>query len=230
VKIADKGVDFVSAPKDIASLFEIYYPYIVYTVRRAGIAENCAEDVASEILLRLYERNFLEEFDPTLTFRYQGEDRPARFKSFLTRSVLKYVRGHYDKQKRYRTRELLLCDLLLNEEDRQDARWVEVFGGSVEFEDDVLNALAADEWAADLRKYLEQVPRRSKVDQCDLPRLWDKVVDQIRRTGEINVHELCAAFNISIGAMYTWLHRMRCHLAAALDLPAPQRRPRRLNK
>lgn len=230
MSLATQGADFASAPRDFTSLYELYYDHIVNTVRRAGITANLAEDVAQGILLRLYERDFLATFDPTLTFEYKGEQRPARFKSYLTRTVLAYVKGHRDRQQRIYHRELLIADEVLNEDDRQDSTWMEVFGGSIEFEDEVIDMVDADGWTADIRAYLEQVPRRSKIDQCDLPRLWDACVAQIMATGRKNEEELARQFGVSIGAMYTWMFRLKTHLAVALGLPVPKRRPRNLTK
>lgn len=225
--IAVSGVDYVSAPKDYADLFRIYYRYVVGVVRRAGIERTHAEDVASEILLRFYERGFLAKFDPSLVFRYKGEDRPARFRSFLTKFVLVYSRGHYDKQRRIAERELLLCDVPVG--DREMTSWVEMFGGALDGVDvDVLHALEEQDLVRQLRNHICGVPRRSAYDTCDLVALFDEVIRQIHTTGEFKVAALREHFGVSSTAMHSWMWWLRVNLAQALDRPAPLRRPRKL--
>jgi len=225
VKIADNGVDYVSAPADYAELFEIYYDYVVTLVRRMGIEESRKEDVASEILLRFMERDFLAEFDPTMVFHYDGQDRPARFKSFLTKFVLIYVRGHKDKQQRQSGRELLICDRPIGA--NADATWIDVFGDAVDGADaDVLAVLDEQALVDQLRDYVAAVPRRSQFDTCDLVKLFDAVVAQVREEGAWNVTELRRQFGISSTAMHSWLWWLRTNLAHALGRPVPAKRPR----
>lgn len=228
VSIATSGVDYLSAPKDYAELFRIYYVYVVRLVHKHGIDENQKEDVASEILTRFYERGFLEKFDPTLTFVYKGQQRPARFRSFLSKFVLTYVRGHYDKQKRVANREWQVCDLLLTG-DSSDAgvRWVDIYGESEpSHEDNVLDGVMESDFVRGLRNYLADLPPRSDYDRCDLVELFDTMVDQVRDRGEYNVYELAARFGVSYTAMHQWVWRLRAHLADATGRPLPPKRPR----
>jgi DNA-directed RNA polymerase specialized sigma24 family protein len=97
-------VDYVSAPKNYADLFEQYYMYVVNLCAHFGIDEQNKEDVACEILLRFMERGSLEKFDPYLVFDYRGQVRPARFKSYLSRAVEMYVRGHREKNNKHSPR------------------------------------------------------------------------------------------------------------------------------
>lgn len=226
---AINGVDYVSAPRDYADLFRIYYEYVVAVVRRAGIEASRAEDVASEILLRFYERDFLSKFDPTLVFKYGGEDRPARFKSFLTKFVLIYARGHFDKQQRTAHREILVCNRPMGDRDTTD--WFEIFGGTVDGADlEVLEALEEKDLVQHLRAYVAQVPRRSSFDACDLVLLFDAVIDQIRTQGSWDIAALRAHFGISSTAMHSWMWWLRANLADALGRPVPAKRPRRTVK
>ncbi len=220
----ENGVDYVSAPADYADLFRTYYRYVVTLVRRLGIEESRKEDVASDILLRLYERDILSTFDPSLVFTYDGKDRPARFKSFLTKLVMTYVRGHFDKQQRQNGRELLIADRPVGD---GDTTWIDVFGGTVDGADaDVLNVLAEQDLVDKLRAYIATVPRKSKFDSCDLLALFDAVVVQIRECGAWNVAELRDRFGISSTAMHSWMWWLRANLAHALGRPVPPRRPR----
>ncbi len=231
MRVADNGADAMSAPANYADLFSRYYSYVVTLVRRAGIEPSRVEDVAMEIMTRFYERDFLTEFDPTLVFHYDGEDRPARFKSFFTKIVLVYLRGHVDKQRRLATRELLLCDRPIGSNSASqapgNATWIEVFGESVDGADDeVLASLSEQELVDRLRAYIAEVPRRSPYDTCDLVALFDAVVAQVRAEGAWNVTALRQHFGISSTAMHSWMWWLRTNLAAALDRPVPAKRAR----
>ncbi len=232
MRIADNGVDFMSAPTDYAELFQKYYRYVVILVRRCGIDDSRKEDVASDILLRFFERDFLNKFDPTMVFNHDGQDRPARFKSFLTKFVLVYLRGYKDKQFRQSSRELLLCDMPLTSTrlgwpGDSNSTWLEVFGTPEPGADtDVLADMDEQLLVDELRAYIKQVPRRSQFDTCDLLALFDSVIRQVREQGTWNVNELRAEFNVSATAMHSWLWWLRANLAAALGRPVPAKRPR----
>ncbi len=227
------GQDAVTAPSDYADLFRKYYSYVVALVRRSGIDESRAEDVAQEILMRFFERDFLAEFDPTLVFTYDGKSRPARFKSFLTKIVLSYVRGHWDKQQINKSREPLLCDTIVTADHGQSGQnnrittWIETFGQTVDGpEDDILELLSEAALVAELRAYLAAVPKRSRYDTCDLVALFDLVVEQIRARGELDATAIRRHFNISTTAVHSWRWWLLENLADALNRPLPAKRPR----
>lgn len=226
--IATSGVDYMSAPKDYAELFRIYYVYVVRLVHKHGIDENHKEDVASEILTRFFERGFLEKFDPTLTFPYKGEQRPARFRSFLSKFVLTYVRGHCDKQKRIASREWQICDLDVNaQEQGYSVRWIDIYGESEPgHEDAVLDGEMEADFVRGLRAFLADVPRRSDYDRCDLVALFNAIVAQVRDRGEYDIHQLSKQFGVSYTAMHTWVWWLKTNLAEATGRPVPAKRPR----
>lgn len=221
------GVDYVSAPKDYAELFRRYYPYVVNLVNKNGIADDNKEDVASEILARFFERGFLEKFDPALVFSYAGQPRPARFKSFLSKFVLTYVRGHYDKQKRLRTREIMLCDHVMSGFYGIGVRWVDVYGEAhPDHQDEVLEGWMERQLVVGLRNFLADVPRKSVYDRCDLVALFDAVMVQVRDKGEYDITELKEIFGVSSTAMHTWVWWLKQNIAEALGHPVPAKRPR----
>lgn len=227
MNIAANGADPVSAPANYADLFQQYYGYVVSLVRRSGIEISRAEDVASEILLRFFERDFLNVFDPTLVFHYQGRAHPARFKSFLTKFVLTYLRGHIDRQDRLHRRELLLCD---NPVAATGVTcWLDVFGDTVDGPDSEIFAfLEEQELVARLRRHIAGVPKRSALDTCDLVALFDAVIEQIRTDGRWNITSLRRRFGVSSTAMHSWMWWLRTNIAAALRRPVPAKRPRTL--
>lgn len=218
---APTATDFVSAPKDYAELFTVYYPYVVNLVNKHGIHENNKEDVASEILTRFMERGFLEKFDPTLVFEFNGESRPARFKQFLSKFVLAYVMGHCDKQKRVARREWQIIDSAIS------TTWDEMEGKVADsHEDTVLDAIMEEGLAAGLRRYLSTIPPRSATDMCDLPALFDAVRAQALETGFVDMKVLVERFEVGSTAMHTWVWLLKAHIADHLGLPLPPKRPR----
>jgi hypothetical protein len=205
------GFDPRVCPMTYAELFENYYGFVCGLVRKLGIESQKMEDVASEILLRFYERDFLDKFDPDRVFMYDGQAHTARFQSFLGGFVASYVRHHRDRQTLMARRELLKCD---NPIGLSGTPWIEIFGPSstddfVQFEtDELVDSIAA---------YLAAVPRRSKRDHCDLPRLFELVVEQILATGKIIVADLRDEFGVSNTAIYNWLDYLREQVRLALE-------------
>jgi DNA-directed RNA polymerase specialized sigma24 family protein len=217
VEIASNGVDYASAPKDYSDLFRIYYNYVVALVRGAGIDDSRKEDVASEILLRFYERGFLEKFDPTLVFTYDGRAHKARFKNFLANFVLTYAKGHRDKQNTLTRREVLVLD----DGDSDTHNAVRRLGpGSADthpgHEDEVIEVLQERATVAYLREYLGGIPRRCHGDRCDLVALFDAIVVMVHDTGVIDVKALRRDFNIGATAIHSWLKWLRANIREAL--------------
>lgn len=203
------AIDYASAPSSYDELFRNYYSFVVGLVGKHGISLDNREDVASEILLRFYERDFLNEFNPDLYFQVNGKTVKARFKSFLSAFVVNYVRSHRDRQNLRAKREPLIVD---------------VVGASVpenslndDLHEDDYSALYEEELVVFLREYLSKVPRKSRQDQCDLVKLFDVVVDQVRRNGKYSVKELQKEFNVSPTAIHSWLGWMRTNIFQALE-------------
>lgn len=226
----ESGVDYVSAPRDYAELFDIYYAYVVNLVHHLGIHESRKEDVASEILTRFLERDFLAKFDPTLVFTHEGKQHPARFKNFLSKFVASYVRGHYDKQQRLTSREVLYSgvDNDSSNSTPPDAWFDKLTREHPEIEDHLLDMVAEQELATGLRSYLHGIARRSPYDTCDLVALFDAVAEQIRDLGEVNIEKLKDKFQVSNTAMHNWMWWLRENLCEATGRPVPPKRRRTL--
>jgi hypothetical protein len=231
-------VDYMSAPRDYADLFKTYYSYVINLCGQFGIDENNKEDAACEILLRFMERGSLEKFDPSLRFDYKGEQRPARFKSYLSRAVDMYSRGIRDKQHKLARREQQLCDTvpigpaLQREQSYQStanlASWAEVFGvGQDDHADAVENMIDFDAESAALRAMLAEIPRRNSHDRCDLAELFDAVRAQVTAFGEYDIAILKDKFGVSTTAMHSWMWWLKANVAHFYGRPLPAKRPRR---
>ncbi len=225
--INQDGVDYVSAPKDYDELFRIYYPYVVALVKKNGISDRNKEDVAAEILTRLYERNFLALFNPDMTFTHGARTHKARFKTFLSYSVIGYCMSARDKETRLNNRENLLMDSPTSYFDI-DSTWAEWWGveATDSHEDEILDMVEGNELVADIRAYLATIPRRNPSDRCDLVALFDAVVRQIASTGKISVKELKTMFDIKGTGINSWMWWLKGNLSQYLGVPLPPRRRR----
>jgi len=103
-------------PDDYAGLYTHYFGVMRSLVAKAGIAPQDVEDVTSEILAKMVEKDIIGWYDPDKLFdtgpnpRIKGERfRTAKFGSLLRRFVLLYVRSHLDKQERASRREVLIA-------------------------------------------------------------------------------------------------------------------------
>lgn len=201
--------DEVRAPADYDELHRYYFGYMVQFVKHQGIEPQSAEDVASEIMFRLIATDILSQFDAGMTFERGGEVKTARFKSFLNSKLIAYVKHHRERQTVRRTREPVICDTPVGEDDT----WIQVFGPSMS---DDYAYLEEQELVASIRSYLVTVKPRSSKDICDLPKLFDAVVAQVRLTGRVSTPELQELFGISATATHAWLKRLRAHVKIAL--------------
>lgn len=194
--------DGISAPSGPDELFRQYYGYVRRIVANTpAIPAQDAEDVAMEIMTRFVERDVVGMFDPDMKFRHDGQEIQARFRTFLTAQVALYVKGQRDKLGRQRKHETPVID---TPGEDGGPSLLDLFGGA---EDD-LSALDAAEWIRQARAFLATVPKRSDRDRCDLVRLFDTMIDQVGRTGEVSTAETAARLGVSpavTGRWVTWL-------------------------
>lgn len=225
--------DHRSKPANYEEFHRLYFSHIVYLCSIGGIDQQSVEDVASDIFMRLMERGFLDFFDADKVFEYQGEQRPARFKSFLSTTVTTYLRGHLDKQRRLQRREWQIVDLpvgtptasLAGAADQQ--YWGTLYGPREDdHADEVIDMIAEEDTARGVRAYLATIPRRSTHDRCDLVALYDAVRAQILATGIYDVRLLREQFGIATTTMHTWMWWLKENLADAYGKPLPPKRAR----
>lgn len=238
----EAGVDFFSAPKDYEDLYRQYYEYVVILVRKFGIEENSVEDVASSILMRFFERDFLNEFDPNLVFIFKGEERRARFKSFLSKFVLTYVQSYRDKQTRRNRREVLSSGaayisprfttvLRANPKGLVESEyWLDIIADDpgVSMEDTVISGMEGNTLIDEIRTHLASIPRNRSNDLCDLVALFDAIIVQVDEFGYCDIGELRKQFGVSPTSIHSWMWRLRACLAQYLHRPLPPKRPRTL--
>ncbi len=210
------GVDTTSAPSDYADFFSRYYGYIAGVLRSKNIPADHLEDAVGEILLKIMEEDMLSQFNPRLRFLYDDKVRTANFKSYISSIIYKKANGYRDKVGRRNHHEPQLidapdCDLddLLLRSGHEDTL--------VEHIDFLAHA-------ADIRAYLATVPRRSKMDTCDLVALWDACIEEILDRGDVSNATLRERFGVSNTAISTWRRRMKYHVGLYLgrEVEAPK--------
>lgn len=210
-------MDPFARPASFEELHATYYKYVVGLVRKLGIEPQRAEDVAQDILLRLYERNIIEMFDPDKVIKHRGEVRPARFKSFLSSHVEHYVRGKRERQNINLRREPLKCDQPVSD---GGPAWIEVFGPTEGLD---TSDLEMGELLTAIRAHLATVPRRSKQDIADLPRLFECMWAQAETTGKYDVKILMKIFGVSNTAIHSWIGLLRTQIRVVLEDQASER-------
>lgn len=234
MKTKAHGTDRKFVPVDYADLFRVYYPYVIHLVKATGIPISSVEDVACDIMVKLYEKDYLHMFDPTKVFVYDGVEYPARFQYFLTKIVTLYLRGFYEREMRRNWREPIWCDMPVDTRHNCVRNplirftWGEINGASVaSHEDEILEMVYENNLIADIRAYIETIPSGSS-DRCDLDllRLFDELIAQIRQKGKWSLTELCTKFSISGTAMNRWVWRLRQIIADYLGGTLPARRVR----
>lgn len=221
--------DFVHAPSGPEELYQMYHDDVLRLVRRQrrrsgqpAISAQDAEDVVSEIMTRLLERDVISMFDPDRVFSYGGREVPARFRTFLKSVVEQYILGQRDKLDRHDRREVLVYDQPVTEDGFS---WAEAFGPAAE--DDHAD-LAEAEWLQQARAVLarEDGPASAR-GKRDMLALFDELAIQVGRDGAISRDLLCERFGIAPGTASAWLARMRKILrteaASSVKLMLPAR-------
>lgn len=229
MQIANEGTGHWSAPKDYADFFRRHYAYVVRIVERAGIEPDSAEDVASEIMIKLMEKDILADFQPGLTFLYEREIRQANFRSFFTSYVNKAVRGYKDKQRKLMDNEWMLIDSPARTEDGN--LWLDNHRQERSAEEVVLSTEGLRLLLEEMRSYLSGIEKTSRSDQLDMVAFLDAAVKQLDENPEAKKLDLSALrehFGCSSTAINTWMWRVRKALAVMLGRRVPQKRVRRI--
>lgn len=186
-----------AVPEDYTALHRQYFRYVVALVMKAGIHPDNAEDVASDIMFRFWERDFLTAYDPN----YGGEGR-GRFVTFLSGFVTTYVRSHRERQNR-EVRRYECVDAV-----------EESFVASAQH--DYYNCDFV-ELVAVLRDIVSQEKPRSHMDVCDLTGMLELLLTQVIRDGVVSVREMQSVFGISQSTAYTWRSRLMKVLRNGLE-------------
>lgn len=211
-RVAKNLEDGGGAPQDYEALAREWFGYVRAIVAKSGIHGDDVEDVAQDILLRFYARDFLAEYDPGKTFDTPSGARPARFKGFLGRFVRLYVRQHLDRQYTRARKEPVRADAPVRTNDG-DASVTMLEAHQEEWLDSPLGAeeLAASSAAIDtIREFLAARP---VVGKRDLLRIFDWCREMVARDGAIDRKVIRARLGVSDTAVSLMMAELRAALA-----------------
>jgi DNA-directed RNA polymerase specialized sigma24 family protein len=185
-------------PDSYEELFADYFGYVKGLVSKLGIRES--EDVASAIMVRFYERGFLEKYDPAVVSR----GRQTNFKAFLRAFVERYSRHYRERQGVRDQREPLKCD----QPTASGKPWVEIYAAphldnSHEFIDELELILLCREKLRSLK------PQGSR----NLLKLFDLMIPQIHASGRLDRQALATQYGVSASVVSTMLGEMKAALA-----------------
>lgn len=198
-------------PTTYAELFDRYYDYVVWIVKRSGIREQDAEDVASEILAKFYEKDFLAKFNPEEWLASHRSDfgtRPPKlpkFRGFLRSFVSKYVLQWRDKQYTRDRKEPVRCEDLV---PGTTGTYLDLLGPTTKLDTNV----EYEDYVRSVRSHLSSLPQKG---WRDLERAFVMMVGQIEQTGRVSRRELAIAFGVSETAVYQLVSDVR---RAILDM------------
>lgn len=205
-------LDEEQAPTSYAELFDRYYDYVIYIVKRSGIREQDAEDVASEILAKFYEKDFLAKFTPEEWYANNRDEfgsRPhkmPKFRGFLRAFVSKYVLQWRDKQHTRDRKEPHRCEEMV---PGTTATYLDLLGPTTKLD----STVEYEDYVRSVRAHLSSLP---KTGWRDLERAFTMMVGQIEQTGRVSRRELAIAFGVSETAVYQLVSDVR---RAILDMP-----------
>lgn len=144
------------APDNYTDFCEQYAPYVSGLLRTKGCPVTEVEEMTQEIMTKMIEKDIIHIFEPELVFEFDGEPRPARFKSFVSAFVSKYSMSQGERSSKYRYRNQLILDAPLN--DEADATFGDILLGSDESPEDYLVAHELPEAYHKLRAHLAVIP------------------------------------------------------------------------
>lgn len=205
-------VDAVAAPANYDEFARNWGGYVLGFVRKLNVPWQEADDVAQEILLALIQADILKQFNPGHAEMHDGEMYGTKFKAFLNRHVYVRVLGRRDALRRRRQREALIMDREVS--PGSETTWADLLLGTTDPEFVFESPM---ELTTRLRQRLEAVPRRSSRDKCDLPVVFDCILQGVAETGEVDYAVIEQKFGISTTAARGWVRMLRDHLATCME-------------
>lgn len=199
--------EVTGAPENYDELFTYYFDFIKAQVARAGIMPRDVEDVASEILLRFVEKDFLAKYDGGLLHdvgdhpRIPGARmRPARFQGLLRSFVGKYVLQYRDKQMTKARKEPIYCDQPVGSSEGEQRSWIDLFSDNVVRVD--VDDLEFWSWVGQAAHHLDQLEVRGKRDLAAVFRATVAMVVEDGRADRAAVAEKVGMAYTSVSMAY----------------------------
>lgn len=197
-------------PRDYEDLFRHYFPHVKRLVSSYRVDPQSVEDVSMTLLTKFVERESLEKYSETATFTHGGEEKTAKFSTYLSGFVFAYVRYLAHRERLTKHREVVAFDAPgLN--GPGSPSWGEMMLPPVE---DSHEDLYAAETTQHIRSHLRTLPVKRG---ADLVLLFDLICTQVAEEGTIVVKDLAALFEVHQNTIRNWIALLRIEVAAAME-------------
>lgn len=194
-------------PATFEELYREYHPYVLTLVRKFGIDPVNVEDVTSQLMIKLLEKDLVSQFDGKLVSTYTG--KPVEFKSYLYNFIAVYVQHHRHRQQVIKRRD---CYYIGSSdtpdgvvEDEASYSWLAARGI---YHEDTYEDLTLHELLSQIRTLLEREPQKAS-EKVRLPEFFEKALRQVEETGKLNQTELAAHFGVSLTTIWKRTQRLR---------------------
>ena len=184
-------------PETYEELYREYFAEAVKLCRSAGVRE--AEDAAQSIMVRLYERDLLNKFEPGVRSEFHSDKRVVSFRSYMMRCISIYVPGKRDLERGRQKKQTPLEAVMETEQSFTESM------------DHVLHEIETQEELYKLKDKLVQAPSRGRyVPQ----QVYNIAVRQWSDQGEVTGSYIAHALGISATAGCTYLKYLRSDIEA----------------
>ena len=195
-------MDQFGCPSDIGELYEHYIGVVRAEVLRAGIDAKDVEDVAHDLIVKFWEKDFISEYDPTKVFDTASGKKRARFKTLLRSFIRNYVRQDLDKQRNRARREPVHLEAPAFVGESGPVAWIEVIGGEEEIGPSVeLRDLFRRAYA-----HLRSIPAEG---QRNLAHVFEVMLALADETGKCDRRRVAKRFGISPASASDWMNMVR---------------------
>jgi len=196
-------------PSSYDDFYRHYYLYVVKLVKTFGIEQRSAEDVAQSIILKFFENDVLSDYDPERTSSYGGSERKAVFRTLLSGFVSIYVRHYREKQFKLIHREGLGINL---ESASQYRAPFTVEETTLPLVIEEYESLVEFDLIRSIRAHLATTVPTNRLDKCNLPLLFESVLESYRADKRPSMPDLAEQFGVSTTSIQNWMKRLRVEI------------------
>lgn len=202
-------------PKDYTELFQLYYDYIRKLVYRHGIDPQNVENVTMAVIMRFFEKDALSQYDPE--FGIKNNSHQALFRTFLSGFVISYLQHPVVMQGKLKRREGLSLDMPTGG-TTDNGNDETVYDMLAPVHEDNHEGLEYQMLVGQIRSKIATTPKRNGIDRCDMPALFEAILEQHAQQGSINVLALAEQFGVGKSTIQNWIKRLRDEIAPVRDL------------
>jgi len=143
--------DYVNAPPDYGTFFRQYLSYTRFLVSKFGVPSSDLEDVVSDIMTRFLERDSIGVFSNDWASR--SATGKSNFRSYYSRFVVTYAQGMNRNVRRHASRNVLICDAPVDDDNRTTCE--DEHAPTESFEDTTVQSMDFESLVASLRAQVD---------------------------------------------------------------------------